>query len=162
MFRRSEFCRPLRAGEEAAVARLLRRAFENEGEVRLVERLRRDGAIAGELVLPDGAAIIGYCALSEMRGPQGWLCLGPVAIDPGWQDLGHGHRMVAWVAEWARRSGCRVVVLGAPDFYQTAGFSRTRAQGLRSPFPVTNTLLAGPGRDVPEVELCYPSAFEET
>ncbi|WP_294609982.1 GNAT family N-acetyltransferase [Roseovarius sp.] len=158
--KRTQFSREMRRGEEPAVAALLQRAFGGQDEVRLVEKLRRAGDIAGETVLPSDDGIVGYYALSVMRSPKRWLCLAPVAIDPDWQGQGHGRRMIGLLSEWARMSGCYVVVLGQPGFYARAGFSLERAARLSSPYPITNTLLAGPGADVPEQSLIYPKAFE--
>lgn len=156
----TQFSREMRRGEEPAVAALLERAFGGQAEARLVEKLRRAGDIAGETVLPSDDGIVGYYALSVMRSPKTWLCLAPVAIDPDWQGQGHGRRMIGLLSEWARLSGCYVVVLGEPGFYERAGFSVARAAKLTSPYPITNTLLAGPGTDVPEQTLIYPKAFE--
>ena len=154
-----EFCREMRAGEEIAVADLLTAAFAGPDEARLVDQLRRDGAMAGEMVQPSGDSIIGYYALSAMRGPKGWLCLAPVAVHPDHQDEGHGRRMIGQLAEWARLSQQHVVVLGQVEFYERAGFSAARAARLTSPYPIENTLLAGPGSDAPEATLIYPKAF---
>ena len=153
------FTRPMQAGEDAAVETLLEAAFGGHDEVRLVDRLRREGDMVGEMVLPLGRGIIGYYGLSRMRGPKGWLCLAPVAIDPAHQGRGHGRRMVGQLAEWARLSQTHVVVLGQVPFYARAGFSAERARGLTSPYPITHTLLAGPGADVPQETLVYPNAF---
>lgn len=160
MVRGTQFSREMRRGEEPAVAAVLERAFGGQAEARLVDRLRRAGDIAGETVLPSGDGLVGYYAISKMRSPKHWFCLAPVAIDPDWQGKGHGRRMIGLLSEWARLSGCYVVVLGQPGFYERAGFSGARAAKLTSPYPVTNTLLAGPGADVPEQTLIYPKAFE--
>lgn len=153
------FIREMRAGEEPAVGSLLRLAFEGEVEAVLVNELRKDGAMAGESVLPVQDRIIGYYALSEFISPKGWLCLAPVAIHPDVQRQGHGRRMIGQLTEWARISGRYIVVLGQPEFYGCAGFSLARAARLHSPYPITHTLLAGPGDDAPELQLQYPAAF---
>ncbi|WP_336097533.1 GNAT family N-acetyltransferase [Roseovarius sp. CH_XMU1461] len=155
-----EFSREMRRGDEPAVEALLRAAFGGGAEAQLVAQLRKSGRMAGEVVQPQGEAIIGYYALSQMRGPKGWLCLAPVAVDPDHQGRGVGRRMIGMLAEWARLSGQYVVVLGQPEFYGRAGFSLERAAKLHSPYPVTQTLLAGPGTDVPQETLVYPPEFE--
>ncbi|MEQ9258402.1 MAG: N-acetyltransferase [Roseovarius sp.] len=153
------FCRPMQAGEEAAVERLLHAAFDAPDEAGLVQALRREGAIAGEMVLPMGEEIVGYYALSSMRAPEGWLCLAPVAVAPEHQGKGLGRRMVGQLAQWARMAGQTVVVLGYVPFSERCGFSAARAARLTSPYPVEHTLLAGPGEDAPEAVLRYPKAF---
>jgi putative acetyltransferase len=156
---RSEFVREMRRGEEGAVDTLLRAAFGNDEEARLVKALRKAGDIAGESVLPVDGSVAGYFALSFMVAPKGWLCLAPVAVHPDLQGRGLGRRMIGMLSEWARQSRQYVVVLGEVGFYQRAGFSQARAAKVKSPYPVEHTLLAGPGEDAPEVELVYPRAF---
>ena len=153
------FVREMQRGEEPAVEALLTRAFDGSEEARLVEALRRAGAMAGEMVVPGEDGPVGYYALSWMEAPKGWLCLAPVAVDPARQGQGIGRRMIGQLSEWARLSQQVIVVLGDVPFYERAGFSQARAARLNSPYPVEHTLLAGPGEDVPEARLIYPRAF---
>ena len=124
------FIRPATPADADAIAALLSDAFDSDAEAALVQRLRADGAIRGEQVMPLGDGIIGYYAISAMVAPKGWLCLAPVAIAPDWQGRGHGRRMVSQLAAWADRTATPVVVLGAPDFYAKAGFSGAAAARL--------------------------------
>lgn len=155
-----EFSRAMRRGDEPAVDDLLTRAFGSDAEADLVHALRRAGDIAGEVVLPFQGGVVGYYALSRMRAPEGWLCLAPVAIAPDWQGSGHGRRMIGMLSEWARRSGTFVVVTGQLPFYSRAGFSAERAARLTLPDPGTQTLLAGPGEEAPQLDLIYPKVFQ--
>jgi len=155
------FQRPMNPGEEAAVERLLQRAFKGSSEAQLVRKLRKSRQIAGEMVVPGEGGIVGYYALSKMVEPKGWLALAPVAIDPEWQRRGIGKRMVGMAAEWARLSQTMIVVLGDVPFYEKAGFKAGRAAKLISAYPVDHLLLAGPGGDAPEKALIYPSSFDE-
>ena len=155
-----DFVRDMRSGEEEAVDALLRTAFAGPQEADLVRALRKDRDMAGESVLAWQGDVVGYFALSHMRVPKGWLCLAPVAIRPDWQGKRQGQRMIGMLSEWARISGCYVVVLGQVAFYERAGFLQVRAAQLDTPYPVGNTLLAGPGDDAPKATLKYPKAFE--
>ncbi|WP_342078945.1 N-acetyltransferase [Yoonia sp. SS1-5] len=155
-----DFARDMRAGEEPAVEALLGQAFPTAEEAKLVARLRKTKSIAGETVLPWDGAIVGYFALSHMRKPKGWLCLAPVAIRPDLQGRGYGKRMIGLLTEWARLTQTPVVVLGAPAFYETAGFARDKAASLISPYPIANTMLAGLDAPAKSQELIYPAAFE--
>ena len=112
------------------------------------------------MVLPWQDHIAGYYALSYFVKPKGWLCLAPVAIHPDLQRQRHGKRMIGLLTEWAKASRSFIVVLGQPDFYAKGGFSLERAAKLTSPYPITQTLLAGPGDDMPQESLIYPTAFE--
>lgn len=147
--------RELRRGEEPAAEALLNRAFPSNDEARLVAKLRKSGAMAGEQVLADGDTLLGYYALSQMQGPKGWLCLAPVAVDPDHHGKGLGRRMMRWLVGWAEQTGQTVVVLGDPAFYQRCGFRM--AEGLTSPYPLDHTLVAGPAGSG---ALVYPKAFE--
>lgn len=140
---------------------LLRDAFPDGTEADLVQDLRAARDLAWETVQPgeDGATAIGYAALSWMRAPSGWLCLAPVAAAPDMQGRGIGTELVARALAWAAERDAYVVVLGDPAWYGARGFSRERAAQLSSPYPVSHTLLAGPGMDVPAQTLIYPPAF---
>ena len=67
--------------------------------------------------------------------------------------------MVGMITEWARLSKKTIVVLGEPGFYARNGFSSERAAQLTSPYPISHTLLAGPGETAPTETLVYPKAF---
>lgn len=155
-----EALRALRAGEEAQADALLHLAFGGSEEATLVRRLRSNRAMAGEQVVPADGELIAYAALSRMIAPEGWLCLAPVAVHPDWQGRHIGKRMVGMIAEWARRSGQTVVVLGQVPFYEKAGFSAARAARLTSPYPISHTLIAGPPGEASAETLIYPAAFE--
>ncbi len=155
-----QFARDLRAGEEGAVDALLRAAFGGEDEVQLVHKLRKSRAMAGEVVLPMDDRIIGYYALSTFVKPKGWLCLAPVAIHPDLQRRGYGKRMMGMLTEWARLTQTPVVVLGNPEFYEKAGFSREKAAKLQTRYSIENTMLAGVDASVQAQQLVYPAAFD--
>lgn len=164
------------------IAALLIAAFGRPDEAELVQRLRDDGDMWLELVMPRQGVIAGYAALSRMRAPEGWACLAPLAVLPRFQrgaaapanDLRSayavGTRLAQAIATTVqlpatdRTDGGQalpttVVVLGRPAFYERVGFSTARARNLISPYPLTHTLIARPGDDVPSERLIYPPAF---
>ncbi|CAM4346978.1 GNAT family N-acetyltransferase [Palleronia rufa] len=143
--------------DAAATEALLRAAFAGQAEADLVFALRRGGAMAAERVAVMGGRSVGYLALSRMRGPKGWLCLAPVAVQPEWQGRGTGLSLLRDAAQVA--GGATVVVLGEPAFYTRAGFSSARAERLASPYPLSHTLILRPGTDRPRETLVYPEAF---
>lgn len=154
-----DYLRELKSGEEPQVEALLKLAFDGAQESQLVKMLRKDRAMAGEMVMAVNNQIVAYCALSKMVAPKGWLCLAPVAVHPDFQGRRTGKRMVGLITEWARITGNYLLVLGDVTFYERGGFSAARARNLTSPYPIDHTLLAGPGNDVPRQELLYPKAF---
>lgn len=173
----SDVTRRATAGEHDEIDALLVAAFGRRDEADLVRRLRSDGAMWIETVVPWQGRIAGYAALSRMRAPAGWACLAPLAVLPRLQRgaaapspslrhaYGIGTRLVAQIAEavacGAPQSGpSTVVVLGEPDFYRRAGFSSERARNLTSPYPIEFTLIARPSDDAPTERLAYPLAFD--
>ncbi|SLN14144.1 Acetyltransferase (GNAT) family protein [Roseivivax jejudonensis] len=156
---RTQFLREMQPGEEPAVDALLRAAFGQADEARIVTALRREGRIAGECIVPGDDGPVGYFALSAMRAPDGWLCLAPVAVAPEAQGQGVGRRMIGMLSAWTVAAGQTVVVLGEPGFYERCGFSVARARNLTSPYPVAHTALARPGQDAPTATLTYPKAL---
>lgn len=153
-----DFCRDMRRVEEPGVDALLRAAFGGEDEVRLVRALRKSGKMAGEMVLPYEGGVAGYAALSQLTAPKGWLALAPVAIAQHMRGRRHGVRMVGLIAEWARITATPLVVVGPRGFYEKAGFSHAKAQGLETPYPLEATMIAGI-EGAPYERLIYPAAF---
>lgn len=154
-----DFMRPLKPADIDAADTLLRAAFPTAAEAALVKALRAKGLIDLELVLPAGNALAGYLAFSHLTAPDGWLALAPVAIAPDWQGQRWGTRLVTAALRLMTIKGATTVVLGKPSFYTRCGFSQTRAQGLSSPYPIKNTLIAHPGDDSPVETVIYPTAF---
>jgi len=167
----SDVSHELRQEQQEEVDALLRSAFGGDEEVELVHNLRQSGDMAVELVKAWNGRIAGYAALSRMRAPIGWLCLAPVAVLPEFQrgalapdgqpkrDWQIGRRLVEDILTYASTPK-QIVVLGQPEFYEKCGFSRARAAGLTTPYPLEFTMLAGHGDDVPKETLVYPPAFD--
>lgn len=159
MIATTQFARDMKRADETAVDALLQAAFGGTDEVKLVQRLRRSGRIAGEQVMPMGDRIVGYYALSHLVAPTGWLALAPVAIAPDVQGRGYGKRMIGMLSEWARLTQTPVVVVGDPKFYTRAGFDASNAQQFESPYPVAVTAVAGIAERKPAV-LKYGCEFD--
>lgn len=154
-----DYCRDMHAVEEPAVDALLRDAFGREDEVRLVHALRKSGKMVGEMVLPWEGGVAGYAALSQLTAPKGWIALGPVAIADHLRGRRHGKRMLGLISEWARITKTPMVVVGPRAFFEKGGFSHTNAQGLDTPFPLEDTLIAGVDGQ-PMERVIYPKAFK--
>lgn len=123
-----------------AIAALNRAAFGGEEEVGIIERLRRDGLVAAELVVERDGAIIGHILLSWLPATMDGrvvkaLALAPMAVRPGLQKQGIGGRLIVAALDEARAAGAEaVIVLGHPGYYPRFGFSAAPAQRLASPF----------------------------
>jgi putative acetyltransferase len=139
--------RPEDPADEAPVARVLAAAFARPDvttppEVGLVEELRRSDAWIPELamVAEYGGEVVGYALLTRVQvrtdgGAWPALALGPVAVAPHRQRIGHGAAVVQAALDAATELGERlVVVLGNPAYYRRFGFGRADRMGLTSPW----------------------------
>jgi putative acetyltransferase len=104
--------------------------------------------------------VVGYALLSRVRVkadevPVPALALGPVAVAPHRQRVGHGTAVVQAALDAATELGERlVVVLGDPAFYRRFGFTRADRLGLTSPWsglgePWQAGAAAGSGASAP-------------
>lgn len=143
-------------------------------EVRLVDELRLSSAWLPKLatVAEWGGEIVGYALLTRVRvDPGGWpaLSLGPVAVAPHRQRIGHGTAVVQAALDAATELGERlVVVLGDPAFYRRFGFVPGSRLGLTSPWsglgdpwqalvlPTVEPLGSAEQGKVPRGEVNYP------
>jgi putative acetyltransferase len=137
--------RPEQTADAEPIRRVLAAAFARPDvatppEVGLVDALRSSGAWIPELsiVVEYGGEVVGYALLSRVRvGPGGGpaLVLGPVAVAPHRQRIGHGTAAVQAALDAATELGERlVVVLGDPAFYRRFGFVAGSRLGLTSPW----------------------------
>lgn len=136
----AEMIRAAKLTDAEAIAALNRAAFAGGDEVGIIERLRRDGLAAVELVAEQDGVIIGHILLSRLPTMLDGrvvkaLALAPMAVQPGLQKQGIGGRLIAAALDEARGAGAQaVIVLGHPDYYPRFGFSAALAQNLASPF----------------------------
>ncbi|MCX5068323.1 N-acetyltransferase [Micromonospora lupini] len=140
--------RPEGPADTGPVRRVLASAFarpevQTPPEVELVDDLRGTDAWVSELamVAEYGGEVVGYSLLTRVRvRPDGGavapaLTLGPVAVAPHRQRVGHGSAVVQAALDAATELGERlVVVLGDPAFYRRFGFGPATELGLTSPW----------------------------
>jgi putative acetyltransferase len=136
----AETIRAAKPADAEAIATLNRAAFGGEDEVGIVERLRRDGLVAVELVAEQGGAVAGHILLSWLPTVMDGcsvkaVALAPMAVQPGLQKQGTGGRLIMAALDEARAAGVEaVIVLGHPGYYPRFGFSAVLAERLASPF----------------------------
>ena len=116
-------------GDEAAIVDVIRRAFEGkafaeENDATLVDRLRDAGGLVLSLVATQGKEIVGQVALSPARvGDDKYLCVGPLAVVPDLQRKGIGSALMGHALGVAQAYGRDGVVLqGDLNYYQRFGF----------------------------------------
>ena len=112
-------------------------AFQNEGEVVLVQQLRADNDVVIELVAEEAGSIVGHVLVSHLSlNPNISLQCGgvaPLSVLPGHQSNGIGSRLMEAVIERSRSVELDALfLLGDPAYYQRFGFQVT---GVRSDYP---------------------------
>jgi putative acetyltransferase len=126
-----------RAGDIAAIRRVIERAFGQPDEAILVEALRRGDALTVSMVAEAGGEIVGHVAFSPVTirsrdTTSEGLGLAPLAVIPEQQRRGIGAGLDA-----GRARGHRVVVLvGKPAYYRRFGFAAASGFGLECAIPV--------------------------
>lgn len=140
--------RPEDPADAGPVRRVLAAAFARPDvatppEVVLVDELRGTPAWLPQLamVAEYGGEVVGYALLTRVRvRPERGsdvpvLALGPVAVAPHRQRVGHGTAVVQAALDASTELGERlVVVLGDPAFYRRFGFSPATELGLTGPW----------------------------
>ncbi|MDP1604985.1 MAG: N-acetyltransferase, partial [Legionella sp.] len=132
--------RPERAGDEAAIRRLLDEAFAGPEEGQLVERLRAHGDLVLALVALDGENIVGYAAWPRLwietpRDEYKAVALAPLAVAPSRQRDGIGSELTREGLAQLRSLGESIVfVLGDPVYYRRFGFTAEAASGYGSTY----------------------------
>ena len=122
------------SGNEAAIHQVTSLAFESSefghnGEARLIDKLRAEGAASISLVAEIDNRIVGHVLFSPAtiewsnRRCQG-LGLAPLSVLPKFQKQGIGGRLItAGLNVAAESSSGFVIVLGHPDYYPKFGFT---------------------------------------
>ncbi|WP_176438420.1 GNAT family N-acetyltransferase [Actibacterium lipolyticum] len=154
--------RPATEKDWLSISVLLATVFDSPYEARLVEKLRRDGDMAMELVAVDDGGCYAYIAFAKMLAPQGVWSLSPVAVQQARQGNGVGSEVIRQSLDEARQADANaVIVLGDPDYYGRFGFSLQAAQNLMTPFAQKLTMLypIAPGTGGMRAAVSYPAAF---
>jgi len=126
--------RPERAGDEVAVRALLVAAFGREAEADLVERLRRDGALALALVAERADEACGFVAFPKLiveadGAPHGAVGLAPIAVAAGHRRCGIGSVLIREGHRLLEDGGYSLsFVLGDPAYYARFGYASSAAQ----------------------------------
>lgn len=130
-------------------------------ESRIVDALRRDGALSVSLVADIDGRIAGHVAISpvSIEGTTGWHGLGPVAVAPTDRGHGVGSALVqAALSELRTAGSLGCVVLGEPGYYSRFGFDAV--EGLSYPGAPPGYFMAlAFGETVPRGVVSYHPAF---
>lgn len=169
----SFFIRPEQPADSEAIFEVNNQAFGQDGEARLVNALRHDGAYNPELSLVAvyGGRIIGHILFPPVTivsdtADTAALALAPLAVHQDFQGRGIGTALIEVGLRECQRLGHRiVVVVGHPAYYPRFGFTPARDHGIHAPFPCPDAAfmtlpLAQGALDGIHGTVRYPVAFD--
>jgi putative acetyltransferase len=129
-----------RPADRAAIFDVVDRAFGQDAEARLVDKLREGGHVQLSLVAASDGKIVGHILYSELQviaaaGATPALALAPLAVVPERQSQGIGSALIRRSLDLCREQGHKIViVLGHQHYYPRFGFSPELAKPLQSPY----------------------------
>lgn len=159
--------RPERAGEEAAIHALTARAFAGHphsdgAEPHVIDRLRAAGDLVLSLVALEDDAIVGQVTYSRAilaDGSQGWMALGPIAVEPARHGQGIGRALIERGEAEMRALGAKgIVLLGDPAIYRRFGFRQHTPMQLPGELGEFLQVLSF-GDPIPAAQVSFAPAF---
>jgi putative acetyltransferase len=128
--------RPETSADHLAVFAIHTKAFGQEDESQMVERVRAAGHAHLSLVAALDEQVMGHVLFSPVsieHNPHGYLVLGlaPIAVLPEVQQQSIGSRLIRAGLEACKDLGvAAVVLLGHPSYYPRFGFTPAAVHGL--------------------------------
>lgn len=132
--------RPFEWADAGAVSRIVKGAFGGDGEVALIETLRRESDMVCEFVAATPSELIGHVAFSRLSmqcdgASLRAVALAPLAVAPAHQRSGVGKTLTRFALSALREANEEVVVvLGHPNYYRALDFSALLAKLLEAPY----------------------------
>jgi predicted N-acetyltransferase YhbS len=132
--------RPEASVDEDAIERLHERAFGPGRFARTAYRIREGAAHLLDLSFTAlvGTLLVGSVRLTPVKaGEQPGLMLGPLTVDPAFENRGIGAALIERALDAAREAGHALVLLvGDEPYYARFGFTRVPRGQLVMPGPV--------------------------
>ena len=148
--------------EEITIAAFKDHPHGEENEHLLVNELRNQGALAVSLVAEIADKVVGHIAFSRISIDGKnlfWYGLGPVSVDPEYQNQGIGSKLVIEGLETIKKMGATgCVLVGEPDYYGRFGFTPHKLLKLTG-IPSEYFLALPFTNEVTEGEVKYHEAF---
>ncbi len=127
--------------DQEAVYDLVEEAFDSELEANLLRLFDANNSSAFSLVAEKSSQVVGQILLSKMtddiESNLKIYALGPMAVDPDFQNSGIGTKLVNKAIEKAVKSGVDAIfVLGHDSYYPKFGFVSTAEYDIACEYDV--------------------------
>ena len=155
------------AGEESAIHAMMLRAFEGHpysdgDEADVIDRLRADGDLLLSLVAVEDDKILAQASYSKAmlsNGEEGWMVIGPIAVDPACQGRGIGRALIEEGEMRLKNAGAKgITVLGDPQLYAHFGFIQFTPMKLEGELGEYLQVKSF-GADIPAAFITYAKGF---
>lgn len=124
---------------------ILRLAFDNDTNAKMVAALRRSSDFVPDLsiVADEEGELVGYALYCHtLVGAQPCAFLATIAVLPAKQKQGVGERLVRHGLERCRGLGLELVfVAGKPEYFSRLGFKPAHARGITAALPQSDQIL---------------------
>ena len=149
--------------EAVTAAAFLQAAHTSHTEHFIVNALRQAGQLSVSLVAQLDGQLVGHVAASPVAisdGTPGWLGLGPLSVQPGFQGRGIGSQLVhELLRELGSQGAAGCVLVGEPAYYGRFGFRAEPGLVLADvPAPYFLALTLGPA--LPHGIVSFHEAFK--
>lgn len=148
-------------------------AFEQDGEAKLVDALRKNESVfipQLSLVATEAEKVVGHILFTKIKvvGEQihESLALAPMAVLPEYKQKGIGGQLITEGLKIAKNLGfSSVIVLGHEHYYPKFGFEPAEKWQVKAPFEVPSSAFMGIELKENGLQNCagtvaYPSEFE--
>ncbi len=163
----SWFIRKEQAGDEDEIHALTLRAFDGHpysdgDEADVIRLLRADGDLLLSLVAEEDGTLVAQASYSRAilsNEEEGWMVIGPIAVDPEHQGKGIGRALMAEGEQRLRELGAKgITVLGDPQFYGRFGYVQHTAMTLEGELGEYLQVKSF-GADIPAATITYAQGF---
>lgn len=151
--------------EKITISAFKNHPFSHQTEHFIINALRKNNALTLSLVVERHDHLIGHLAFSPITisdGAKEWYGLGPISVDPKYQNQGIGTALMkAGLSQLKKLGANGCVLVGDHQFYQRFGFQKSRKLSCQG-IPQEYLLILQFYPNVPSGIVTFDKAFLAT